>query len=227
MLYGINLSNNTEIADFTPIKSCAGLSYLKVENCGIKNAEDVLINSYQDEFLGNVNYDEEDYYDGDYDYWGISYDLSNNVGISNIKALKNASNIKLENCEIKDVSELKELEYLYGVDLSGNKEISGDLSEKYLSSLNVSNCNLNESFNFFNVAGVDIIDIRKNNINDLEALKKKTNYSSILIDEYTDETKLPENVFVKADKYDVTIEVPSANDTTINLTKLIKDDEFF
>lgn len=226
-IYTLDLSNNTEIADFTPIKSCAGLSYLKVENCGIKNAEDVLINSYQDEFLGNVNYDEEDYYDGDYDYWGISYDLSNNVGISNIKALKNASNIKLENCEIKDVSELKELEYLYGVDLSGNKEISGDLSEKYLSSLNVSNCNLNESFNFFNVAGVDIIDIRKNNINDLEALKKKTNYSSILIDEYTDETKLPENVLVEADKYDVTIEVPSANDTTINLTKLIKDDEFF
>ena len=226
-IYTLDLSNNTEIADFTPIKSCAGLSYLKVENCGIKNAEDVLINSYQDEFLGNVNYDEEDYYDGDYDYWGISYDLSNNVGISNIKALKNASNIKLENCDIKDVSELKELEYLYGVDLSGNKEISGDLSEKYLSSLNVSNCNLNESFNFFNVAGVDIIDIRKNNINDLEALKKKTNYSSILIDEYTDETKLPENVFVEADKYDVTIEVPSANDTTINLTKLIKDDEFF
>lgn len=226
-IYTLDLSNNTEIADFTPIKSCAGLSYLKVENCGIKNAEDVLINSYQDEFLGNVNYDEEDHYDGDYDYWGISYDLSNNVGISNIKALKNASNIKLENCDIKDVSELKELEYLYGVDLSGNKEISGDLSEKYLSSLNVSNCNLNESFNFFNVAGVDIIDIRKNNINDLEALKKKTNYSSILIDEYTDETKLPENVFVEADKYDVTIEVPSANDTTINLTKLIKDDEFF
>ena len=74
---------------------------------------------------------------------------------------------------------------------------------------------------------MDIIDIRKNNINDLEALKKKTNYSSILIDEYTDETKLPENVFVEADKYDVTIEVPSANDTPINLTKLIKDDEFF
>ena len=73
---------------------------------------------------------------------------------------------------------------------------------------------------------MDIIDIRKNNINDLEALKKKTNYSSILIDEYTDETKLPENVFVEADKYDVTIEVPSANDTTINLTKLIKDDDF-
>ena len=47
-----------------------------------------------------------------------------------------------------------------------------------------------------------------------------------LIDEYTDETKLPENVFVEADKYDVTIEVPSANDTTINLTKLIKDDDF-
>ena len=230
-IYTLDLSNNTEIADFTPIKSCIALSYLKVENCGIKNAEDVLINSYQDEFLDNVNYDEEDYLEEDYyneyyDYWGISYDLSNNVGISNIKALKNASDIKLENCDIRDVSELKELAYLDEVDLSGNKEISGDLSEKHLGSLNVSNCNLDENFNFFNIAGVERIYIRKNNINDLETLKKKTNYFSILIDEYTDETKLPENVFVEADKYDVTIEVPSANDTTINLTKLIKDDDF-
>ena len=37
-IYTLDLSNNTEIADFTPIKSCAGLSYLKVENCGIKKA---------------------------------------------------------------------------------------------------------------------------------------------------------------------------------------------
>lgn len=227
-IYNLDLSNNTEIADFSPIKSCATLVMLKVENCGIKNAEDVLINSYQDEFLGNISDDEFNYgdYDGDDDYWGIVYDLSNNVGISNIKSLKNAADIKLNNCDIKDISELKELEYLQEIELSGNKELSGDLSGKHFNRIDISDCNLDDNFNFFNVDEVYIINIEKNNIKNLELLKNKVNCINIEVDEYTDEITIPENVWVEAEKYNIRVEIPSTKNTTMNLTKFIKDGDF-
>ena len=227
-IYNLDLSNNTEIADFSPIKSCATLVMLKVENCGIKNAEDVLINSYQDEFLGNISDDEFNYgdYDGDDDYWGIVYDLSNNVGISNIKSLKNAADIKLNNCDIKEISELKELEYLHEIELSGNKELSGDLSGKHFDRIDISDCNLDDNFNFFNVDEVYIINIEKNNIKNLELLKNKVNCINIEVDEYTDEITIPENVWVEAEKYNIRVEIPSTKNTTMNLTKFIKDGDF-
>ena len=231
-IYNLDLSNNTEIADFSPIKSCATLVMLKVENCGIKNAEDVLINSYQDEFLGNIGDDEFNYgedkgdYDGGDDYWGIVYDLSNNIGISNIKSLKNATDIKLNNCDIKDISELKELEYLQEIELSGNKELSGDLSGKHFYRIDISDCNLDDNFNFFNVDEVYIINIEKNNIKNLELLKNKVNCINIEVDEYTDEITIPENVWVEAEKYNIRVEIPSTKNTTMNLTKFIKDGDF-
>lgn len=224
----LNLSGNTEIEDYEPLRKCVNLTYVQLNNCNIKDAKDILIEADINKYLEYIDTEESDgeYLDDEYyGYWGIVYDLSENPEIYNLKSLENASSLILENCNIKDVSELKELKYLHCLDLSGNKELTGDLTGLDLDQFYLKDCNLDDNFNFFNIESTYNLDIRNNNIQNLNDIENKIKFYSINIDKYYDGIKFSDEVWVTADKYEYTIEVPDYKNTTINLGVFFKSGE--
>ncbi|MBP3502771.1 MAG: hypothetical protein J6K42_04785 [Clostridia bacterium] len=221
----IDLSGNKEIENFEPLRKCSNLLSVILKDCNIKDAKDIIIESRIDEYIDTMQGEYDENY-GEYDeyyeeLYGIIYDVSDNPEIYNLKELVNASGICARNCNLKDVSELKDLKLLFDLDLSGNKELTGDLKGLNIYMLKLDNCNLDDSFNFFNLEGIGHLSIKNNNITNIKDLLDKIKVCSLEVDEITDEVKDIENVFINADKMKKIIEIPNNKNVQINLGKLM------
>lgn len=224
LIKGINLSYNTEISNFEPLRKASRIVTVELTGCNIKNAQDVLIESVMDDYLDEIKeyeYDESDMEE----YYGVYYGLSNNKEIYNLKSLKNASGLNLEDCNLSDISELKELEYLSSINLSNNHGVKGDLSGKEYSYIYLNNCGLDDDFDLFNVNQVEEIEIRKNNIKNIDKLKDKVMFS-IVTDYYDGEIDNEDGPWISVDNgYEVVeevIEIPNQDGLEMNVTSYMK-----
>lgn len=228
-IYDVNLSDNPEIESFEPLRKVKMVSNIVLNNCNIKDAKDVLIESITEEYIENAYnmLDNMEYVYEDIRF-GVSYSLSDNKGITNLSALKNASSICVENCDLGDISELKELKYLDSIDLSRNHNLTGDLSGMSIRYLTVRDCDLNNDFNAFNIDFICDLDICENNIDSIENFEDKVT-STISMDSYDGgrETKNGAYIITYLDDYkekekNVEIEIPDEDGLKMDIDRYIK-----
>ena len=212
----MDLSNNQEIQNFEILSTCNSIAELIVKSCNIKNAEVVKLSTEINEV------DNEGYIFNP----EIIYDLSDNLEIKNISKLKNATRLKLENCNITDVTEFNQMPELRDLDLSGNKNLSGIYKGNELFSLELKNCNLNNNFDFFGITKVVIIDIRENNEIDYRNILNKIDINEIKIDNYVIDDKIENmnnEVNIEAENYIKKIAIPKETNIQINTFELRKN----
>lgn len=114
----------------------------------------------------------------------FSIDLSNNLNITGLEGLSKISSVFLDNCNINDIEEilklkdvtdlslennqltniskLSELKSLHTLSLAGNKGLTGTLNSDSISILNVSDCNLDDSYNFSGLSSLYYLNLSKN-----------------------------------------------------------------
>ena len=92
---------------------------------------------------------------------GLSLANANISDISIIKDFKNLTWINLANNDVKDITPLNKLDRLGFVSLENNTNQEGELNNKNITTLNISNCNLN-SLDKYNVENLTILNISKN-----------------------------------------------------------------
>lgn len=225
-LYSIDLSYNTEIEDYEPLRKIKYVGDVSVVGCDIKDAKDILVESISEEQLKESHEiaDESDF--GEVSI-GVSYDISENRNISNLKALKNASRIKACDCNLGDISELREVKYLEEIDLSHNHNLSGDLSGLNIGELYVIDCNLDNNFDAFNIDSVGALHISENNIDNYDKFIDKVQWE--IFDNSIDEEKSTENgvyisreyVGVEPIEKVIEIEIPDEDGLKLNLAKYL------
>ena len=110
--------------------------------------------------------------------------LSGNKGIKGLQGLKKVSTIFLNDCDlndeteiiklkdsvelslerngIKDISVFSDFKNMYILSLAGNKGMSGTLSNNNISDLNLSDCDIDNNFDFSNLKGAYCFNITKN-----------------------------------------------------------------
>lgn len=168
-LYSIDLSYNKGITNYEPLRKSRRIYSVKLVDCGIEDARDIFIENGFSE--GNLETTEDGEYDEYIDYInGMNYDLSKNKGITNLNSLTNARELTLNDCDITDVSFVKELADLIILDLSYNYNLYGDMSGKYMVTLKVNYCGLDDSFDVFNIESVGELHVIGNNITNNERL---------------------------------------------------------
>lgn len=176
------------------------------ENCGIEDAS--IFSKVYDGIgldLANNNIKDVSCFKDKYIYY---MDLSHNKGITGLSGLNATNIIILNDCDIKDVSEITKLENAYSLSLennnitdlsefskmknlselslAGNQSLTGTLAIEELGLLNLSNCNLAENFDFSKVPNLYLVNISKNqNITDVYNLMKnmKNEYLTVVADE--------------------------------------------
>ena len=231
-IYEIDLSNNTEIEDFEPLRKIKKVSSIVLKNCNIKDAKDVVVEFVTEEDIERMlELLENSEYMEDVEYVGISYVLSDNKGISNLKALKNATFIDVTDCDLGDISELKELKGLNGVELSHNHNLSGDLSGMTIGYMTLNDCGLDNSFNLFNIDSVINVYLLNNEITNVDNFESKVRwdiYLSSYEGEYT--TKSGACIVVEDEDKEkkeriIEIEIPDEDDLKMNLAKYVINSE--
>lgn len=232
-MYEINLSNNTEIENFEPLRKIKDIYCVVLNNCNIKDASEVLIETVTEEELEKTsNLIEDTMYEPEDLRFGISYVLSENKEIYNIKALKNAQSISLEDCDLGDITELKELKYLKNINLSHNHNLTGDLSGMDIYFLTVIDCGLNNDFNIFNIDLVTELNIRENDIDKIDNFEDKVTWT-IYMDSYdgNKETKNGAYISVSSEENEdnvdnvVEIEIPDEDGLKMDFVRYKKNIE--
>lgn len=182
-VYAIDLSYNDGIENFEPLRKASNITYAELRGCNIRDAKDILIESELDKY--NTTY-------------GIDYDLSENKEITNLKALKNAYSLELEDCNLKDISEVKDLSKLDILIISNNPGVKGDLEGKELKSIEARNCDLDNEFDLFNAGFVRVLEIAGNNITDTSKFEDRVD---TIVIESNNETiiEIPSNYGVEMD----------------------------
>lgn len=220
-LYVLDLSGNNQIKDYTPVRKMSTLCEINLTNCDIKDANDILIETEMN------NQDE-----GDEDVCEVTYILSKNKNINNLGVLKNAYEIRLIDCDLQDISDLKQLDYLRNIDLSDNTKLTGDLSNKSYDTITLNNCNISNDFDFFNLSYSNVIRLLNNNITDFSTINKKVVASEFQVDEkqYQNmKNKDIEKIKAVNDEYKVisviksiTIKIPNSDNLELNVGKFAK-----
>lgn len=226
-IYSIDLSYNTEIEDFEPVRMLKNTCCIGLAGCNIKDAKDILIESITEEDIEKA-YEATEYIYEDDTYLGITYVLSDNKGISNLKVLKNASSIILENCDLGDISELKEIKYLRYIYLSHNHNLTGDLTGMKFYEINVNDCGLNNDFDLFNVESVDHLYIYENDIDNVDNFINKVIWT-VYMDSYDGEVITENDVYISTNYSNehekeniVEIEIPDEEGLNMNIKEYLK-----
>lgn len=133
-------------------------------------------------------------------------DLSENEIEKGFETLKNAEILLLNNCNIRDISEIAKMEKLYGLSLednditdisqlskmenlkvlslAGNKNLNGTISNKNIEELNLSNCNLDNTFDFSKMPNLMYLIIKENNnLTEISKIINELGPIEILLDE--------------------------------------------
>lgn len=182
-IYTLYLSNNS-IKDISPIASLKNLSCLDLSNNDLTDIDS--FKNFNMSFIYSINLSDNKIKDvsslinSKIDYPNLSLDLSRNPGVSGYEKLVNVNSLLLNDCEIEDVSNLKDLDNLMVLELSNNPNVSGleDLPQS-IYDLKLSNCNIEDLSSLVNKEGLSYLDISNNNITSLKGLKKLSNIFSI------------------------------------------------
>ena len=188
-------ANNCDIDDITILNDLSVPSYLELQNNKIKD-------------LSQLNYDKIWYIDlsGNKDLTGLEklknidtviLNNCNFTDLTEIKKLENVYQLSLEDNNLKDITEISELKNLSSLSLKGNKELTGVITSESLCVLNISECNIDNSFDVSHIEYIDLINISKNNISDINEFVKNANivnWGTVVIDKinYTDYKELIE-----------------------------------
>lgn len=211
-IWELDLSGNKEIMDIEKLNEFAELSYLVLKDSDIKDAS----------LFENCK------------YFDI-VDLSENKGITNVNKIK-TEYLVLENCDIETVEEFTDSNMYYSLNLknnkikdvtplndvmiqelllSGNKNITGDLSNSRVSLLELNNCNLDDDFNFFNLKSIEGLYLEGNSIT-LQNVLSKIDFYWLGIDDIINEKDLS-NLNIKEEStinkliIEKTVKVPNGN----------------
>lgn len=182
-------------------------------------------------------------------------DLSNNKDIIGLQSLSEVATIFLNNCNISDIDQILKLEKvldlsleynqltditnisqlkeLSNLSLAGNKQLSGIISNDNLAILNVSDCNLNDSFDLSKIKNLSYLNISKNDeITDIAKMFEnvKFEYMTLIVEEMKLEElekirQKDENRHLSVENAVITLEYPlQKNEQKINLkqNKILK-----
>ena len=220
---------------------------LCADKCGIEdisflnNVKNLYIASLKDNNIKDVSSFSND---------NIYYiNLSGNKGIKGLQGLKKVRTIFLNDCDlndeteiiklkdsvelslerngIKDISVFSDFKNMYILSLAGNKGMSGTLSNNNISDLNLSDCDIDNNFDFSNLKGAYCFNITKNpRFKDIYKISKnvQSEYMCLYTDKvkYEDYTKFMEQAKYVSFSADEIIMDYKLNDgeTRIDLTKL-------
>lgn len=152
-------------------------------------------------------------------------DLSNNANLEGLEGLSNLYAVFLNNCELNDINEIKKLENVISLSiednnfkditeisklknisdlsLAGNTGITGTVSSDTLAVLNLSNCNLDDNFDFSHIPNLSTINISNNaGIREISKIIKnsQSTYISIIADEI-EASELEKIVEINTNRY--------------------------
>ena len=205
----LDLSGNKELSNFNGLNKFKSLTNLILQDCNIKNVENLNIPK-QIKLL----------------------DLSYNKELKNIDTLKDVEDLRLKECGLNSTTGLEKLDKLNALDISynniqditglnnsnievlnvsGNITISGNLSESKIKYLDVSRCELDNNFNFFEIKTLDIL-IANENILDINKVLEKIKFNYIEIDncDYSKINELQGDFSIRTNIHQ-TIKVPRGN----------------
>lgn len=169
-LYNVDISKTT-ITDITPLKDLKELSSLNISNTSISDIS--ILKEIKE--LTYLNISDTKVKDvsalSDNDLWVLN--VSNNSDIKGYEKIKSLQELVAVNCNIKDVSNLEDLKWLYILDLSENPNIE-NISElkNNLNSLILSKCNLKTIENLSSIESLEVLDISYNNLTDINGIEK-------------------------------------------------------
>lgn len=158
-LYTLNLSNNN-IEDFGILKIDG---FLNLSQCNINSLNDIAKYECSSLLLENNKIETIDVQDVNNTIAFLN--LSNNPikSLEGIEKFENLRNINLTNCEVTDVSSLKNVPNLYFVTLDENPGVTGYAQLK-LNDLSLKKCQLDNNSEVLSAKTIRSIDIRDNNI---------------------------------------------------------------
>jgi len=226
-IYDLVLADNPEITDFEPLRKNSDIVRIDLSGCDIKDAKDVL--TAREVGLEEAEVLEEEEFEGE-ELFGVTYTLSNNKDIKNLKALTNATSLVLKECDLGDISELKELKYLKVLNLEHNYNLSGDLSGMNLDDLIVNDCNLTNDFNMFNIDSVGYLSIRENDITSIDNFRSRVKWM-LYIDSTGEEFESENDLYIEEFKPKgnniVEIDIPDEDGLVMNVTQYLKSNDVF
>lgn len=185
-IVNLNISNNKNISDYSELaKKYEYLDELKLKNNGITDISKLNISNI---IISTI-------------------DLSDNPNLSNFDKLPKVSKLVLSNCELNDVECIKEMDniseldisynnikdispinsmtYLYYLNVAGNKDIKGNLEDTDINELNINDCNLDNNFDYFKINSLSTISCKNNNIKLNTVASKNENLYKIIMDKCT------------------------------------------
>lgn len=205
----INLINNRENIELDE-EEYYGESIFTANNCNIEDITifnnlkmDILV--LKENKIKDVSkFDNKNVY---------SIDLSNNINLSGLEGLSDLYLVILNDCELDDIEEIiklenvislslknnkftditriSELKNISDLSLEGNKGIYGTLLSETLAVLNLSNCNLDDNFDFSQIPNLSTLNI-SNNPNIKKISKCIENIQSTYISLISDEIESSE-----------------------------------
>ena len=146
-------------------------------------------------------------------------DISNNdinEEFSKLSSMYNLHELKMIDCNLNDISEINRLNQINLLDVSNNKEISGDLKESKIKYIYLCNCDLDSSFNFFNYINATEWKLDGNDV-DLSKLSSDKDITVTMGGIITEEfmNSLPQNIKLKGVTEEKTLYIP--NNRNVNL----------
>ncbi len=227
--YEINLSNNN-ITDITPVKNLTSLYSIDLSNNKIKNVSPLanLSDLYHINLSNNNIKDISPISKIKNDF--IELDVSNNVGITGYEKLKNVEILYISGCGEIDINKIAELPDLWTLDISNTKKLKNIESfkkvNKYIYSLNLSNCNLKEIPEFPKDVNIEDLDISKNNITDLKGIEKLQNIHVLDVSENKIKNWEPIKEIIRTNDEYVDEDYADGEDEGLEIEEYIEDEYY-
>ncbi len=153
------IANNCNIEDITVFNDCY-IGVLELQNNKIKD-----VSQFDNEYTFEIDLS------GNTDLIGLEglskidtvfLNNCNFSDMSEIGKLTMVSNLSLENNNLTDIDGFSDLLSIYNLSLAGNKGIKGTISNNSIMNLNVSNCDIDDSFDFSKMTELTYLNIKNN-----------------------------------------------------------------
>ena len=186
-VYDINLSNNN-IKDITPLTKLTSLSSINLANNNITDisafsnmkTKSLYSLNLSNNKIKDVSALNEIIYENEWST--LNLDISNNPNIKGYEKLTNIWSLDISDCNIKDVSNLKNCEKLKNLKIANTTGIKGlDELPDGLYELDISNCEIDALPELNNK--ISSLNISKNNITTLNGIQKLENLYNLDVSE--------------------------------------------
>ena len=181
------VANNCNITDISIFNNIKYLSELYLEDNKITSLENFnpskTLNCIN--LSGNKNITNLKNLDGLY---LIELNNCNLTDLNELAQIETISILELKDNDIKDISPLSKIPNLYELDLSGNKNLTGSISNDSISNLNLTDCNNSNLENLIKTKNLYSLEIKGNKVNDITKIinSMDSDYVSLSIDEISD-----------------------------------------